>query len=161
MKRLLLYLILTWIIAGCAQESTDIEDVKLINRTLAKINVSDPQYFDKGMGFDSVVVYAGERVVNGMEEKFKMQLFYFYGDYVRGYIKVPSRDNYNFQLFGRLSNGQLILKCVSTVQSDEQGSFMIIDDNKTGIWSSSHINFVIGTLTANKYNTDYESFKHW
>ncbi len=160
MKQGLLLALCIGAMMECKTDSVRSLSDEEINGILATVDESSDRYIQKGIEFDSIVVYAGYRVLGAQKELLKMRLFYF-GDHVRGYYKLPNGSNKNVQVFGRLNATNLVLKCVTTDQTDDQGSFMIIENNQKGIWASPHHNFERRIVDLSRYDADYESLTNW
>jgi hypothetical protein len=147
-------------IASCQHRSLSSLSNDEINALLAQVDENDAVFIEKGVTFDSVVTYVGTRELESTKERMKMKLFYFNG-VMRGYYNLPDTDQKNLQIFGKEIEGNQVLKCVSNLISDEQGSYLIVDKNKAGIWASPHQNYKLGTFQLRKSAIDYATVREW
>lgn len=131
-----------------------------INELLNYVKESDSVYKDKEISFDSVLTYVGRRTFEGAQQNIKLKLFY-YGNHARGYYNIPEVDQKNLQVFGISQDGYWIFKCVSQLDSEEIGSYLILNHSLEGIWSGGHINYVKETIKLNKTVGDYHELQQW
>lgn len=134
-----------------------------INAILSQLNEADPLFTAKDITFDSIATYAGTRQLDDHLEKFKLKLF-FYNGVCRGYFNLPSEDTKNLQVFGSKVDGKWIMKCVTKLNMEEAGGYMILEEKPgmlSGIWSNGHINFEKGTISMQKQDIDYNILAEW
>lgn len=157
----LIFLISLWLVCyGCDDRTLESMTAEEINQILSHVNEEDPAFVAKDIAFDSVVTSAGSRTINGKVERVKSRL-YFYGDLTRGYFNLADRDEKNLQVFGKKVEGNWVIKCVTKLNMEEVGGYMILSPDGNGIWSNGHISFKTETITLNKKNTDYDALKTW
>ncbi len=154
-----------FVILGCAESESKYERISAheINAILGEFGDTDAVFTSKGVSFDSIVTYAGKRMLNGTIEKTKLKLF-FYGEYCRGYFNLPEKDTKNLQVFGKKISGDWILKCVTKLNMEEAGGyiFLVKEENAyNGIWSNGHVNFKKGNLRLQKQKLDYNILTDW
>ena len=89
-----------------------------------------------------------------------MKLFYF-GPLARGYYNLADQDDKNLQVFGRQIDDHWAFKCVTKINMEEAGGYMILDQDHNGIWSSGHINFDTEKISLEKKDTDYQDLSQW
>lgn len=145
---------------ACNNSSVSSFDNTEINTLLSQIDENDAAFVEKEIIFDSIATMAGLRSLNSMEEPIKIKLFYF-GDRVRGYYNLASRDDKNLQIFGRQLDGRWVIKCVTKLNMEEAGGYIILEKTGDGIWSTGHVNFKKGRITLEKQYTDYNSLENW
>lgn len=145
---------------GCENTSLEKMDATQINEILSNVNENDPAFVQKGVSFDSVVTMAGTRTLDNLNERVKLRLYYF-GDLVRGYYMLADRDDKNLQVYGKKVNGLWVIKCVTKLNMEEAGGYIMIRQDKTGIWSTGHYSFKTGTLAYAKQNIDYDELESW
>jgi len=150
-----------WLIClGCVDRSTEALTTDQINEILAEVNEDDLAFVEKGVTFDSVVTTAGFRELNGDQERVKMRLYYF-GDLTRGYFNLADRDEKNLQVFGRKVNDRWALKCVTKLNMEEVGGYIILSPESQDIWANGHYNFKMEKFNLLKQNIDYDDLKTW
>lgn len=150
------------LISSCKGESNEPReyDVTRINNVLSYVVEDDPKFVEKGISFDSTVTMAGTRQYRNKTQRVKMKLFYF-GDYTRGYYNLADQDNSNLQVFGRKVGDQWALKCVTKINMEEAGGYLILPPGGEGIWSSGHLNFEKQDISLTKQNVDYTVLDKW
>lgn len=159
--QMLVVLIGLWLICcGCDNRSLESLSVDEINSILSNVNEDDPGFVQKNVSFDSIITSAGTRTVEGKNERMKMRL-YFYQDRTRGYFNLADRDDKNLQVFGKKVDGNWAIKCVTKLNMEEVGGYIILGPDNNGIWSNGHYNFKKEYLTLKKQNTDYDDLKSW
>ena len=151
---------LTLLTAGCGSKSLKNLSNKEINKILSFVNENDPAFVEKGISFDSVATYAGIRTLNNNSERIKARL-YFFGNLTRGYFNLADFDEKNLQVFGKKVNNTWALKCVTKLNMEEAGGYIILDHLNDGIWSNGHHSFKMGTLSWSKQNIDYDILQSW
>ena len=145
---------------GCANRSSNsLKDLD-VNIVLSSVDEEDPRFVEKGIAFDSIITVAGWRSLESLKEPVKAK-FYFYGDYVRGYYNLSNRDEKNLQVFGNKVDQYWAIKCVTKLNMEEAGGFLIFSDWKNGIWSNGHYNFEIGDISMVKKDIDYQDIVSW
>lgn len=158
--RLSLLLILLTLMS-CENNSTLVDmDTAQINKILSSVNETAENYTQKDVKFDSIVTYAGTRSYENQDQKVKMKLFYF-GEFARGYFNIKDLDDKNLQVFGRKVDNYWALKCVTKINMEEAGGYIVLDNNKVGIWSSGHINFSKEQIQFKQQDTDYNNLLDW
>jgi len=163
MIRLVLFFFL--IVLGCTESKKPSEKIspEEINSILGQFQESDAIFTEKGVAFDSILTLAGTRLRDGIDERIKMKLF-FYGPHCRGYFNLPLTDDKNLQVFGKNIDNQWILKCVTKLNMEEVGGYMLIEQKKSiyqGIWSNGHVNFKNEKIRLVKNSTDYNILTDW
>ena len=154
-------LMLLWLFCyGCDNSSLESLDKVEINKILANVDENDPEFVKKEVPFDSIITSAGSRSLNANSERIKAKLYY-YGDRTRGYYNLSDRDEKNLQVFGRKVGDLWALKCVTKLNMEEVGGYIIINPDGSGIWSNGHYNFETGTISLNKQNRDYTELESW
>jgi hypothetical protein len=144
-----------WLISvACDNESLSSFDNNDINSILSQVNENDESFKVKDVQFDSIVSYEGIRTYRGADQRIKLKLFYF-GDLMRGYFNIRDLDDKNLQVFGRNLGQYRAMKCMTTVNMEEAGGYIILEGNNQGIWSTGHINFEKETITLKKTVSDY------
>ena len=135
-----------------------------INQILSHLDESDILFTSKDVTFDSIATYAGTRELDGSVEKIKVKLF-FYDGLSRGYFNLPAKDIKNLQVFGKLVEDKWIFKCVTKLNMEEVGGYIIVDGKAngqwTGIWSNGHVNFKKGKVSLIKQERDYNILTDW
>lgn len=158
--RLSLLLILLTLMS-CENNSSLVDmDTAQINKILSTVNETAETYTQKDVKFDSIVTYAGTRSYERQDQKVKMKLFYF-GEFARGYFNIKDLDDKNLQVFGRKVDNYWALKCVTKINMEEAGGYIVLDNNKEGIWSSGHINFSKEQIQFKQQDTDYNNLLDW
>ncbi|MEE9374370.1 MAG: hypothetical protein V3V00_15045, partial [Saprospiraceae bacterium] len=154
------------IVLGCSesknqQKGLSNEEVNLI---LDEIREDDSAFTQKGIEFDSIVTLAGNRVLNSEKVRVKLKLFYF-GNHCRGYFNLPDLDTKNLQFFGKKINNMWALKCVTKLNMEEAGGYILFNYTKkndiTGFWSNGHVNFKQGKIVLAKQELDYNTLTVW
>jgi len=150
-----------WLICyGCDNRSIEGLSVDKINEILSNVNEEDPEFVIKDVVFDSVATLAGTRTLNGQSERIKARLYY-YGDRTRGYFNLADRDDKNLQVFGRKVEDQWAIKCVTKLNMEEVGGYIILGSTGRGIWANGHYNFQKEEVTLTKQKIDYDALKSW
>lgn len=139
---------------GCTPDTLLTLDNEGISRILSLMDENDPAFREKEVAFDSIVSYTGIRTYQGNEQNIKVKLFYF-GDRMRGYFNLRDQDDKNLQVFGKMVGGYKAFKCMTTVNMEEAGGYMILDEQNEGIWSNGHINFEKEQIHLKKSVRDY------
>jgi hypothetical protein len=145
---------------ACGGDTLSSLDNNAINAILSNVNEADTTFTKKDVKFDSIVTLAGTRTYLGNNQKVKLKLFYF-GNYARGYFNIKDLDDKNLQVFGNKLEDKWALKCVTKINMEEAGGYIIIDDSNQGIWSSGHINFNKEIIILTKQNKDYATLTEW
>lgn len=145
---------------GCEDSSIHSLNNDQINKILSEVNEDDPKFVEKGVSFDSILTLAGHRSLNEKSEKVKAR-FYFFGERTRGYYNLPERDDKNLQVFGKKVGDKWAIKCVTKLNMEEAGGYIILNDNNKGIWSNGHYNFEKGLVSLKKQDKDYDDLKTW
>ena len=145
---------------GCEQRELSQLDNNKVNAILANVNEDDPQFVQKDVSFDSIVTTAGYRDINGESERIKMRLYY-YGALTRGYFNLADRDDKNLQVFGKNVDGIWAIKCVTKLNMEEVGGYMLWKSYGDGIWANGHHNFKKQALSLKKQELDYDVLKTW
>ena len=157
---LILFISLWLVCYGCDSRTLETMTPEQINEILSHINEDDPAFVQKEVVFDSIVTSAGTRNINDRTERVKSRLYYF-GDRTRGYFNLADRDEKNLQVFGKKINNRWVIKCVTKLNMEEVGCYMIMNPNGQGIWSNGHINFKTEQISLKKQNIDYDDLKTW
>jgi len=134
-----------------------------INSILRNFSETDEIFISDNISFDSIVTYAGLRILEDKNEKIKLKLF-FYGEYCRGYYNLPEKDIKNLQVFGMNINNDWILKCVTKLNMEEAGGYLFFsmkDNEYEGIWSNGGVNFKKGFLHLFRQDKDYNIIADW
>ncbi len=131
-----------------------------INNILAQFNENDAVFTQKDVEFDSINTLAGIRDYSNVQQRVKVKLFYF-GDYARGYFNVSDIDDSNLQIFGKKIQDYWAFKCVTKINMEEVGGYIILKKNNSGIWSNGHINFNIEKINLTKQMVDYNNLTNW
>jgi hypothetical protein len=158
--RFISFFLLLGLISCQGDSSLEAMDSSRINAILSAVNETSDTYTQKDVEFDSIVTYAGVRSYSNQDQKVKMKLFYF-GEFARGYFNIKDLDDKNLQVFGRKVDGYWALKCVTKINMEEAGGYILLENSKKGIWSSGHINFIKEPILFTKQNTDYNSLLDW
>lgn len=158
--RLSLLLLIVSILSCESDTSLANMDTSRINTILTSVDETNASYTQKDVEFDSIVTYAGIRHYENQDQKVKMKLFYF-GEFARGYFNIADLDDKNLQVFGRQVEGYWALKCVTKINMEEAGGYILLNDINQGIWSSGHINFQKEKIELEKQNTDYNNLTNW
>jgi len=145
---------------GCADSSIHSLNNDQINKILSEVNEEDPKFVEKGVSFDSILTLAGQRTLNEESEKVKARL-YFFGELTRGYYNLSERDDKNLQVFGKKVGDVWAIKCVTKINMEEAGGYIILDGKNNGIWSNGHYNFLKGQVSLQKQNKDYDDLSSW
>ncbi len=153
-------LIMIVLLTSCGGDTLSSLSKDDINNILAKVNEEDLAFKEGDVKFDSILTYAGTRTYLGEEQRIKMKLFYF-GSLTRGYYNLADQDDKNLQVFGRRIDDNWAFKCVTKINMEEAGGYMILDDDLNGIWSSGHINFDTEKISLEKKDTDYQDLSQW
>lgn len=157
----LMFLTSLWLICyGCDNSTLESLSVHEINNILSYVNENDPEFVKKDVPFDSIVTSAGIRSIDGISENIKARLYY-YGDRTRGYYNLSDRDEKNLQVFGRKVGDRWAIKCVTKLNMEEVGGYIIVGPDNRGIWSNGHYNFKMGTISLKKQNIDYDDLESW
>lgn len=157
---LLLNSLVILIFVSCNAPSLRSLSTDQINAILRQINENDEAFTQKEVSFDSIITLAGTRHLESKAERIKLKLFYF-GDRSRGYYNLSDRDVSNLQIFGQKIEGLWVFKCVTKINMEEAGGYLIIQDQSKGIWSNGHVNFRKGLLELEKKYTDYNELEAW
>ncbi len=157
---LILFISLWLVCYGCDSRTLENMTPEQINQILSHINEDDPAFVQKDIVFDSIVTSAGTRHINGKTERVKTRLYYF-GDRTRGYFNLADRDEKNLQVFGQKIDNNWVIKCVTKLNMEEVGGYIIIEPGGQGIWSNGHINFKTEPISLSKQNIDYDDLKTW
>ena len=147
------------LLAACSPHTVDTYTTEEINEIMSHVNGDDPAFTVKDIKFDSVITLAGNRVYKVDNQRVKAKIFY-YGDLARGYFNLTDRDSKNLQIFGRKVDDLWAFTCVTKVNMEEVGGYMILD-RRQGIWSSGHINFEKQNISFKKLNQDYDTLQEW
>jgi hypothetical protein len=154
------------IVLSCSETKHSKRDLNTddINNILGQVQENDPVFTEKGIAFDSIVTLAGIRQLEGKNERIKMKLFYF-GSYSRGYFNLPDLDIKNLQFFGKKIDNSWALKCVTKLNMEEAGGYMIYwqgeNDSYEGIWSNGEVNFKQGKIILDRQVIDYNTLTIW
>lgn len=147
-------------LSACKDVSLSSLNTGQINALLAEIDENDPKFTLKEIQFDSIVTMAGWRTLGEQKERIKLKLFYF-GVLSRGYYNLSDKSPANLQVFGKLIENNWVLKCVTKIDMEEVGGYLIIKDQSEGIWSTGDVNFKMGLLELSKKYTDYNDLETW
>lgn len=147
------------ILASCAPSSVETYSTEQINEIMGHVDGDDPAFTVKDVQFDSVLTLAGTRTYRYDNQRVKAKFFY-YGDLARGYYNLTDRDSKNLQVFGKKVDDLWAFTCVTKVNMEEVGGYMILD-GFNGIWSSGHINFEKQNINFKKLNQDYDTLQAW
>lgn len=152
------------IILSCSESKHTKRSLKAedINSILSHIQENSPVYTEKGIAFDSIVTLAGVRSLDN-DERLKMKLFFF-GDHCRGYFNLADTDTKNLQFFGKKVEDAWALKCVTKLNMEEAGGYILLwkdSQDYSGIWSNGHVNFEKGEITLAKQAIDYNTLTVW
>ena len=148
------------LIAGCGNsELKDLSNAE-INEIMVHVNEDDPSFVEKGIAFDSIITLAGFRELDDKKERIKAKL-YFFGERTRGYFNLADLDNKNLQVFGKKVEGDWAIKCVTKLNMEEVGGYILWSPGEDAIWSNGHYNFQKGNLSWTKQNTDYDVLETW
>lgn len=156
----ILFMLLWLSCYGCDNSTLESLTGEEINAILAHVNENDPEFVKKEVPFDSIITSAGYRSLNSNSERIKAKLYY-YGDRTRGYYNLSDRDDKNLQVFGRKVGDYWALKCVTKLNMEEAGGFIILRHDGSGIWSNGHYNFKTGTISTKKQYRDYDELESW
>ncbi len=159
-RKPVLILLAAVFLAACGEPSISSLDNYDINDLLVQVNEEDEIFVQKNVVFDSILTLAGRRTLEGKTELVKIKLFY-YGDRVRGYFNLSDKDDKNLQVFGKRIGTYWVFKCVTKINMEEAGGYLIMENNRRGIWSNGHVNFKIGDIALTKQITDYSSLTNW
>lgn len=160
LRPLLLFMGLWLICYGCDNRSLEKLKPEEINSILANVSEDDPAFVQKGISFDSIVTLAGTRTIGNKTERIKFRLYHFQ-HLTRGYFNLTDRDDKNLQVFGKLIDGNWVIKCVTKLNMEEVGGYIILQPDRNGIWSNGHINFKTETIALKKQTTDYDDLTSW
>lgn len=154
-------LISLWLVCfGCENRKTSSLNDQQVNEILSSVDENDPGFVQKGISFDSILTLAGTRSLGDFNEPVKAKL-YFYGDLTRGYYNLKDRDEKNLQVFGKKVGDYWAIKCVTKLNMEEAGGYIILKSWNNGFWSNGHYNFDQGTITMIKQNIDYNDLQSW
>ncbi len=134
-----------------------------INSILGQVQENDTAFTEKGIAFDSIVTLAGLRNLDESDARMKMKLFFF-GDYCRGYFNLSDLDIKNLQFFGKKIDNMWALKCVTKLNMEEAGGYILFWPDGTdysGIWSNGDVNFKQGKIRLAKQEIDYNTLTVW
>jgi len=153
------------IIVGCGESARQNEKLNTsqINSILGHIQENDPAFTEKGITFDSITTLAGIRSLEEKQERIKMKIFYF-GENCRGYFNLPNQDAKNLQFFGKKVDNRWALKCVTKLNMEEVGGYIIFNrglNSYDGIWSNGDVNFNKGKIILSKQELDYNTLTVW
>ncbi len=148
------------LLSACQNESVQTLNTDQINQFMTQVHANDPAFTHKNVKFDSIVTLAGTRQYRQKSQKIKAKIFYF-GDLARGYYNLADRDDKNLQIFGKKVDGLWIHTCVTKINMEEVGGYLILDQNRSGIWSSEHINFEKQEISLKKFGQDYTELTSW
>ena len=162
MKLQVLYIIgVLWLCcSGCGTSDLTSMTPEEINNLLSQVDEDSPRFVEKGNSFDSIVTAAGIRTNADTNERVKMKIFYF-GDLLRGYFNLTDKDDKNLQVFGKKTGDMWVIKCVTKLNMEEVGGYMILQDNRKGIWSNGNISFRSERINLTKQNIDYDVLQTW
>lgn len=162
MLRLLSFIIIacSFLFFSCQEGALGDMSPTEINELLSQLNENDPIFTQKEVKFDSIVTLAGIRGFSNVKQKVKLKLFYF-GDHARGYFNVSDVDDSNLQIFGKKINNNWAFKCVTKINMEEVGGYIILKKDNSGIWSNGHINFTVEDIKLTKQPQDYNSLETW
>jgi len=139
--QILMLSVVLWLCSsGCGESSMTSITPEEINGLLSQVNEDDPEFVAKGIQFDSIVTKAGIRSIAETNERVKIKFFYF-EDRVRGYFNLADSDDKNLQFFGRKVDDLWVLKCVTKINMEEVGGYLIFKKDGSGIWSKGDLNF--------------------
>ena len=127
---------------------------------MSNVDENDPTFTLKDVKFDSIITVAGQRTYLEDQQNIKMKIFY-YGDTARGYYNISDLDEKNLQIFGKRVDDLWAFQCVTKLNMEEAGGYLIMDGNYQGIWSSGHINYKKQELTLLKRKKDYQELSNW
>ena len=154
-------LISLWLICfGCESRKMNSLNDQKVNEILSSVDENDPGFVAKGISFDSILTLAGTRSLNDFSEPVKAKL-YFYGDLVRGYYNLSNRDERNLQVFGKKVDEYWAIKCVTKLNMEEAGGYIILKSWRNGFWSNGHYNFEQGKISMSKQKIDYNDLQSW
>ncbi len=153
-------LLIAVMMTACNEASIRSFDNKEINALLVQVDENDERFIQKNVVFDSIVTRAGQRSLDNKTDRFKIKLFYF-GDYARGYFNLALQDEKNLQVFGKRIGEYWVFKCVTKINMEEAGGYLILESDGSGIWSNGHVNFKKGVIDLKKQITDYSSLENW
>ena len=148
------------LLSACQNESVQTLNTDQINQLMTQVDANNPAFTQKNVKFDSIVTLAGTRQYRQESQKIKAKIFYF-GDLARGYYNLADRDDKNLQIFGKKVDGLWIHTCVTKINMEEVGGYLILDQNRSGIWSSGHINFEKQEISFKKFSQDYTELTSW
>ncbi len=150
-----------WLLCpGCEdRDLLNLSDTE-VNEILVRVDENDAEFVRKGVVFDSVLTVAGSRTLEEKSERVKARL-YFFGDRVRGYYNLADSDQKNLQVFGKKVGNEWAIKCVTKLNMEEAGGYILWSNDGTGIWATGHNNFKKGLITLQKQNIDYDDLVSW
>lgn len=158
---MLICLVSLWLgFSGCGESSLTSITPDKINSLLSQVNEDDPRFVEKSISFDSIITKAGNREISTSSERVKIKLFY-YDDKVRGYFNLIDRDDKNLQFFGQRIEDLWVLKCVTTLNMQEVGGYIFLDEGGSGVWSNGDLNFKPQVISLLKSNKDYDALTSW
>ena len=158
--RILMWSVVLWLCcSGCGDSDLTSITPEEINALLAQVDENSPQFVEKNITFDSIVTRAGTRLNGAASERVKIKMFY-YNDLVRGYFNLIDKDDKNLQFFGQLIGDQWVVKCVTKLNMEEVGGYIILEGTE-GVWSKGDINFQPELMTLLKKEIDYDVLKSW
>lgn len=146
--------------AACQTESVQTLSTDQINQLMTQVDENDPAFTQKDVQFDSILTLAGTRQYRQETQKIKVKIFYF-GNLARGYYNLADRDDKNLQVFGKKIEDLWVYTCVTKINMEEVGGYLILDPSQNGIWSSGHINFEKQEISLKKYSQDYTELTSW
>ena len=163
MIRVLLFFSL--IILGCSQSKLEKDQMstETVNSILGQVSENDSAFTEKGIAFDSIITLAGVRLLENKSERIKVKLFFF-GDNCRGYFNLIDKDSKNLQFFGSKIDNKWALKCVTKLNMEEVGGYIIFwpsDKDIKGVWSNGDVNFKQGKIILTKQELDYNILTVW
>ena len=157
-KHLLCMSLLLLVFLACKEPPLSSFDNEAINDILAVIDENSDDFVQQIGQFDSILTLAGTRVLDGRSERIKLKIFYF-GEFGRGYFNLVDKDEKNLQFFCKKSQGYLAVLCVTKLNMEEAGGYIILNDRNEGIWSN--VNFKKGIISLKKMNIDYNRLTDW
>ena len=154
LRRVVVITMVTFFFLSCRDSSLQSFDSTKINALLSHLDEENPVFVSKDVVFDSIITVVGQRQIKGSVDKLKAKLF-FYDSFCRGYFNLIDNDDKNLQVFGQKIDSYWAFKCVTKLNMEEVGGYMIIDKELGGIWSNGHHNFDKGELALKISNKDY------
>ena len=154
LRRVVVITMVTFFFLSCRDSSLINFDSTKINALLSQLDEENPVFVRKDVAFDSIITVIGTRKIDGSVDKIKAKLFY-YDSFCRGYFNLMELDDKNLQVFGQKVEDYWAFKCVTKLNMEEAGGYIVMNEDRKGIWSNGHQNFQKGQISWHKSAKDY------